>query len=191
MCKIIGRIDSQGSVFIYKNDRSGVIAWNDVKKMYRTDGEIRGEWHTCKNDFLERLKVWNANIDPQNAFLCVYAHMGKNGINCVGGMTPSVVTWSEFADALPQGVQYLWLVGCNSRECMNAWSQLTPPVHHRLLVTSKSKYWRPFLHTFVAEISIKNITFDDRMSAMIAKMQPDLAKYTQYFTATKDGFILN
>ena len=92
MCKTIGQVDWQGAAFIYKNDTSGPAAWADVNGISNSHGGIRGEWHTCKTNFLAGLKAWNANTDPSNAFLCIYAHMGAPGLNCVGSMTPSAVT---------------------------------------------------------------------------------------------------
>jgi len=189
MCNPIGQTDWQGAVFIYKNDKSGPAAWADVNAIYTSHGGIRGEWHTCKTEFLAGLKAWNVGIDPVNAFLCIYAHMGVPGLNSVGSMTPSAVTWQELANALPHGVQYLWLAGCKSKECLKAWTPLTAPVRHRLLATTESKYWQPLLRVFAAEISITKITFDDQMSAKIAEMEPELSQHTQYFRPTPSGFV--
>ena len=189
MCNVIGQIDWQGAAFVYKNDKSGPVAWSDVNAINAAHGGIRGEWHTCKSEFLNGLRTWNQAIDPANAYLCIYAHMGTPGINCVNSMTPSAITWHELASALPRGVHCLWLVGCKSNECLKAWSPLTSPVRHRLLATTESKYWQPLLRVFAAEISIKKITFDDQMSAKIAQMAPTLAKHTQCFKPSKKVFV--
>jgi hypothetical protein len=189
MRKIVGNTDYQGAVFVYKNDGTEQLAWADVNAINTTHGGIRGELHTDKTHFINGLKTWNTSVDPINAFLCIYAHMGTPGLNCVAGMTPSAVTWQELADALPKGVQYLWLVGCDSQECMKTWSPLSSPVRHRLLATSKDECWKPLLRVFAAEISINNITCDDKMTTLIAGLEPDLSKHTHYFKPQAKGFV--
>jgi len=193
MCKVVGDSDCQAAVFVYKNDCSGPSAWTDVKAINASPRSIRGEWHTRKSHLLSGLRKWNESVDPENAFLCVYAHMGESGLNCVRPVTPSAVTWEvtwqELADELPRGVQYLWLLGCESQECMKSWSPLGSPVRHRLLVTTESKYWQPLLKVFAAEISLEQIAFDDQMSAKIAQAEPELSKHTRYFRPQPTGFV--
>lgn len=186
--KTIGDADCQGAVFVYKDDKTKDTAWADVERINAEHGGIRGELHTQKDEFLRGLRSWESAVDPSNAFLCIYAHMGSSGINCVGQQDARLVSWAELADALPGGVECLWLVGCDSQECMKSWSPLSGPVRHILLATSESKPWRPLLKCFAAEISMKRIRFYDEMPDYLERESPELAKYTAYFRPTSGGF---
>jgi hypothetical protein len=187
--KVVGDITCQGAVFIYKADDTAGKAWDDVEEIYKSSGAIRGELHDTKSPLLAGLKEWNEAVDPSNAFLCLYAHMGRLGINCFGESTPNVVTWRELQTALPRGVELLWLVGCNSQECLQQWNSVAMPVRHLLLATSESKPWRPLLKCFAAEIDIKHIRFYDEMPSYLASVQPELAGYTEYFRPSQNGFV--
>lgn len=184
----MGNINSQGAVFIYKDDNTVDKAWKTVRDIDVSERGIRGELHNSKTDFLEAIITWNQSVDPDNAYLCIYAHMGAPGLNCVSDRPAAIVSWDELADALPKGVAYLWLVGCESKECLNAWDPLKIPVRHRLLVTKSSIYWGPLIKFFALELSIDPITYDDQMAEKIANISKGLEKDTQYFTRSHNGF---
>jgi hypothetical protein len=185
--KVIGDLTCQGAVFVYKADNTATKAWSDVEEINKSNGAIRGELHEDKAELLSGLRTWNEAVDASNAFLCFYAHMGPTGINCIGGNPPTRVAWQELQMALPRGVELLWLVGCKSQECLQQWNSLATPVRHLLLATSESRPWRPLLRCFAAEIDIKHIRFYDEMPAYLASVEPELAKYTEYFRRSENG----
>jgi hypothetical protein len=178
----IGSCHNQAAIFIYKSDSTVSRAWEIVNTTFAQEGPIRGEWHQSRGQFLNALKSWNETIgDPSNAFLCIYAHAGKSGIvPCRDGQSERV-TWDQLAHALPRGVQYLWLVGCKTEQCLKAWSPMHVPVKHRLLATTEPKRFVELVSCFRDEISLSNIAFDDEMLDRIRKHQPVLAKCTMYF----------
>ena len=186
--KTIGELGYQGAVFIYKDDTTATSAWTDAKKIHTSHGGIRGELHDDKSQFLAGLKAWSESVDPSNAFLCIYAHMGVPGINCISGQAATRVTWEELADAISDGVELLWLVGCRSQECLKKWTPLASPIRHLLLATSESKPWRPLLKCFAAEINIKHIRYYDEMPNYLVKASSELGKLTTYFRPTAKGF---
>lgn len=186
--KTIGELGYQGAVFIYKDDSSVAAAWADAKNIHATHGGIRAEHHNDKSKFLAGLEAWSKSVDPSNAFLCLYAHMGSPGINCISGKAETRVTWVELAKSLAKGVELIWLVGCKSEECLKTWTPLASPVRHLLLATSASKPWRPLLKCFAAEIDIKVIRYYDEMPGYLSQAEPELGKLTTYFKPTPKGF---
>ncbi len=183
--KTIGDVRCQAAVFIYKDDGTGEKLWPELMKMHERQGGIRGEWHTKRDEFLADLKVWNDSVDSANSFLCIYSHAGRLGVNCRGGEESTRIAWMELAEALVKPVQYLWLLGCKTQECMKSWDPLHGPVGHLLLATSESTDWGPFLTYFEYEIDVNNIAFDNEMPIILNEKYPDLAKHTNYF---KPGF---
>lgn len=181
MPKTFGDNACQAAVFVYKNDKTKDLAWSDALEISEEAGDIRAERHEEKGLFLAALKRWNKRVEPSNAFLCIYAHMGKPGLNAIPGQASTRVTWNELASALPNGVAYLWLVGCRSQLAITAGTPLISVVHHRLLVTSKSKPWRPLLECFRHEISMDSIAFDDEMPQRIREDVPALADAVFYY----------
>lgn len=178
----VGSCNNQAAIFIYKSDPTVSSAWETVKTISAQEGPIRGEWHQSRGQFLDALKCWNETIgDPSNAFLCIYAHAGKSGIVPSLHRQSERVTWGELAHALPRGVQYLWLIGCKTEQCVKAWAPMHVPVKHRLLATTESKCFVELVSCFAHEISLNNIAFDDEMPGRIRKCQPRLAKATAYF----------
>jgi hypothetical protein len=182
---IIGDRLCQAAVFIYKDDGTAEKLWPELVKMHERQGGIRGEWHTQRGEFLAALTAWNSSVDPANSFLCIYSHAGSPGVNCRSGEKSTRIAWSELAKALINRVQYLWLLGCKTQECMKFWDPLHGPVGHLLLATSESRDWGPFLTYFENEIDVNHIAFDDEMPTILNKKYPDLAKHTDYF---KPGF---
>jgi hypothetical protein len=150
--KRIGKRTFQAAMFIYKDDSTGPGIWSEVRKIHKTHGHICGEWHTKKRAFLNGLRDWNRRTDPTNAFLCVYAHAGKQGLNCIGGIDRRLVSWEELGETLRYPIQYLWLVGCRTRECVKVWHPLHGPIRHLLLATSKSAPFAPLVKCFADEI---------------------------------------
>ena len=189
MMKIVGERAHQGAVFVYKDDGTESAAWADVEEMVHTShGPIRGELHSNKQELLTGLKTWNEAVDPSNAHLCIYSHMGAPGIGCAPKNSSAIVTWLELQTALPLGVATLWLLGCNSQECLGYWNDLAKPVRNVLLATSGSKCWLPFLKRFAAEIDMENVRPYDEMPVYLARVEPELSKHIQYFRPSGNGF---
>lgn len=179
---VVGDLSFQAAVFVYKNDASVPFAEVDIRTMNESEGGIRGELHSDKQIFLKALTDWNRKIDPRNAFLCIYSHAGSPGIAPIDKPEKSqIISWLEFADALPHGVQYLWLLGCRTEQAVKTWEPLGGPVRHRLLATDSKKYWEPFLKFFAHEISIDPIITDDEMEELLTKKYKGLASHTKYF----------
>jgi len=180
---IVGNPSSQAAVFVYKDDGSVSQAAADIRSIHGKEGGIRGEVHSDKQAFLTALNNWNSGVDCNNSFLCIYSHAGSPGIAPVRKPSKSqVISWSELANALPHGLQYLWLLGCKTEQAVKAWEPLGGPVRHRLLATDSTEPWEPFLEFFADEISIDPITMDDEMERRLAKRSPELAKHTKYFS---------
>ncbi|NLF15989.1 MAG: hypothetical protein GX595_01865 [Lentisphaerae bacterium] len=83
--KVIGQLEYQGAVFVYKADGTEAEAWQCVQAIHKDHGGIRGELHCDKADFLAGLRAWNEATDPASGFLCIHAHMGAPGVNCISG----------------------------------------------------------------------------------------------------------
>lgn len=179
---IVGDLTSQAAVFVYKDDDSVTDAAADIRRMHASQGGIRGEIHADKQAFWDALTKWNSEAEPANAFLCIYSHAGDPGIAPTSDDASRIISWTELADALPRGVQYLWLLGCETQKALNAWKALGGPVRHRLLATDSEVYWQPFLQFFAHEISIDPVTADDEMEERLAKSSPELAEHTKYFS---------
>jgi len=181
--RTIGRVQYNAAVFVYKQDGTEADCWRDIRHM-RNDGHfIRGEVHDDKEVFLNGLTKWNRRLeDPANSFLCIYAHMGPLGINSFRRRAATRITWDELADCVPQGVALLWLLGCNSTECMASWQGFTHPVRHILLATIESMPFQPLLKVFAEEIDMDNITPFNEMPQRVRQANPALGRHTRYFT---------
>ena len=184
---VIGDLDCQAAVFVYKDDDSKDKAWEAVVGI-EAGQPIRGEHHTDKDDFLAAISAWASNVDPDNAFLCIYAHMGDPGIAPVGEDDGRIITWEELETVLGDGVHLLWLIGCKSEASMGVWNTSARPVRGFLLATSESQPWRPFIQFFADEISMDHIRPYDEMPAHLLKEAPDLAKLTKYYKPSENGF---
>ena len=157
MHAISGNLACQVAAFVYKDDQTAIGAWRDVQQI----SDIRGEIHDSRASFLSALKAWNdrPELNPDNAFLGIYAHMGSPGISPKSGLDPTfnpadVISWSDLAAALPLGVSTCWLVGCSSVEVTAVWDPVAGPVLRRLLVTQEGNRWLPLLKHFAVEIGI-------------------------------------
>ncbi len=181
---IVGTKDLPAAVFIYKGDQSVTDAWNSVIEIAGQEGSIRGELHNSKASFLRGLTAWNSSVDPAaDSFLCIYSHAGKAGIAPSGGSPlGDLVKWDELADALPRGVRYLWLLGCGTDYAQDVWETRAEPVAHRVLSTSESAYWQPFLKFFAREISTDDIAFTNELMERLRTDAPLLASKTTYST---------
>lgn len=179
--KRIGPPKCQGAVFVYKDDNTRTDAENVLKNFNATFPiPITGELHTNKIEFLGSLKDWNISCDPTNAFLCVYAHMGEPGISCVDHDDGRVITWDEIALTLPEQVQVLWLVGCESQYAMSIWSLGVNPVREFLVATTKSKYFLPLVPLFRYEISMYPVFGFDEMPVVLDYLDRDISSVTEY-----------
>lgn len=182
-----GILTCQAAAFIYKADASAQKAWNDIESIK----DIRRELHGSKTSLLDALKAWNIqpHLDPDNSFLAIYAHMGEPGIAPVGSGDPAdVISWSELASALPRGVTYGWLIGCNSEHALKHWPAPTGPVRLRLLVTDVSEYWGPLLRHFHEEISLDPIRFPEEMPELLKTLEPSLGGHLEYYESTSGGW---
>jgi hypothetical protein len=127
--KIIGTLVCQAAVFVYKDDPTVEKSLEDLQNMNEHQGGIRGEIHGGKESFLSGLTTWHRQVDPSNSFLCIYAHSDKDGITSFQD-TPKelldvlMIRWPELAAHLDRGVQYLWLIGCETQFVLNHWRQL-------------------------------------------------------------------
>jgi len=188
--KILGDVTCQAALFVYKDDGSENAAWNSVCGTYQQEGPVRGELHNKKPAFLDGLRTWNEGVKPTNSYLAIYAHMGKSGLGCVRNDPAREVTWQELANALPNGVAILWLIGCNSQECKTAWAPLVGPVLGHLLVTTATKYWQPFLTCFNMAISLDPIVLHADIPSEVKRSSPKLGQNTEYYRvdAQKRGF---
>ena len=183
MSFVLGDHDCQASVFIFKDDDSVAEAQDQSRAIIDKGQPIRIEQHRTKADFLSGLSKWNGQDDSDslNAFLCVYAHMGAPGLAPRQAAGEDLTSWNELAEALPKGVELLWLLGCNSDECISSWNPLVSPVHSMLLVTSEKKYFASMIKAFAHEICMSPITQYDEMPALLKQKYPDLAQHTKYF----------
>jgi hypothetical protein len=188
---VVGSLHCQAAIFCYKADSTVDALKDDLNTMVGNVGQIRGEIHREKTRFLEALKEWNKQSDPQGAFLCIYAHAGGPGIAPIGGeefrSNPNrdslLVTWDELAHAIPFGVACLWLLGCRTEQALKNWESLRSPVLRRLLATNEKFSWRPFVKWFAAEIGFNPIVYYDEMVPLLLQKTPELAGHTQYFGA--------
>jgi hypothetical protein len=180
--KTLGERKHQAAIFIYKNDGSETRIWPEVEKVFRKEGKICAELHDSKPQLLNALMEWNVTTDPTNSFLFINSHAGEPGICCTSdGAEQNLISWKELASHLPKGVQYLWLMGCNTQECMNGWHNLSKPVLHRLLATTgEESFGLAFVPLFAAEISL-TIMYDDETCKFLQQQQPELAKLTKIF----------
>jgi hypothetical protein len=183
---ILGAQGLPAAVFIYKNDESVAAAWDSVQEIATREGAIRGELHHSKASFLQALKAWNLSVDSVDSFLCIYCHAGERGIAPLN--TPDrrdIIQWDELADALPHGVRYLWLLGCETDHSHNAWAERSEPIAHHCLSTVASAYWQPFIEFFAREISVEEILSQDELMARLKAEEPLLASKTQYSSNVK------
>lgn len=183
---VIGAEELPAAVFIYKGDGSTAAAWHSVEVIADHEGWVRGELHHSKAPFLQALETWNLLVDPVDSFLCIYSHAGENGIAPVQRPNASdVVQWDELADALPRGVRYLWLLGCETDHAHIAWAERPVPVAHHCLSTLASVNWQPFIEFFAREISVEEILSPDELMARLSADNPVLASSTHYSTNAK------
>jgi hypothetical protein len=156
----------QAAMFVLKDDGpKKERAWQNAAGIKN----IRAEQHTTKDTFLASLAAWNAAVDPENAFLAVYAHMGKPGM----APTPKgpLVTWEAFSRALPRRVHTLWLAGCSSAEVLAPWSApKDSPVMGTMLVTTTKKNWLPLVRLFEQEVDLDDIKFFDEMKKVVTEL---------------------
>lgn len=179
-----GDLDCQGAVFIYKNDNSQSLAWEDARNL---GDHLRVELHKTKPAFLAGLTNWNRSIDPENGFLAIYAHMGDPGMApTTNGAANEIVTWADLSGALARRVHTVWLIGCHSQSATLLWQ--TPkvsPVLGTLLVTSESEHWLPLLEQFQKEVGrrwLGAIPFDEMEMAVRAAI-PAHAEHIHYYDA--------
>lgn len=187
-----GEEGCHAGVFIYKNDSRVEQA---IKSMQAIGNKqmIRGELHKSKEGFASGLGTWNNQLKDDNAFLCIYAHMGSVGINCYGTTDVPVevrnvsgISWEELSSYLPKKIEMIWLLGCKSKNVLAKWQDYCPAKY--LFVTFESENYVDFLELFAAEITFNPITPYDEMPEYLAKHSPELAKHTEYYICTKEGY---
>lgn len=188
MKQVFGDRDCQAAVFVYKDDNTRVPASAELQKLSKT-GSVRAELHDNKRQFLTGLRKWGRHVDPQNAFLCVYAHMDDTGICCVDFDDGRLITWQRLAQALPRRVEVLWLVGCDSRQAIAVWSKSMNPVRRFLVATSASVHFLPLVPIFRYEISIDPLFYFDEMPTVLKHKQPALARVSSYHEVVRKKFV--
>lgn len=186
--KKIGTPGCQGAIFVYKDDPTAADAERELLRL-NSNFPVTGEIHSNPDELRQGLLDWNQSIEPENAFLCIYAHMGKPGISCVGEDGGGrIVTWEEIASALPKRVEVLWLVGCTSQYSMDVWIEGKNPVLKYLVATSKSEYFLPLVPLFRYEISINPVFYFDEMPLVLEYKDQNISSITEYHERTGDGF---
>jgi len=192
MHAISGNLTCQVAAFVYKDDQTAIGAWRDVQQI----SDIRGEIHDSRASFLSVLKAWNdrPELNPDNAFLGIYAHMGSPGISPKSGLDPTfnpadVISWSDLAAALPLGVSTCWLVGCSSVEVTAVWDPVAGPVLRRLLVTQEGNRWLPLLKHFAVEIGMDPITYPEEMPKRLLELLPTIGRDITYYELGPGGWV--
>jgi hypothetical protein len=186
---VIGEVHCQAAVFCYKADATVERLMADLAAIAGSPPTLRGEIGSDKAAFLDSLRSWNDTCDSKGAFLCLYAHAGDTGIAPIGGdeyrehpnKSSLLISWPELVGALPQGVAYLWVLGCNTERALPKLKALKGIVHRRLLLTDSSEPWRPFIKLFAEEVSLDPIRYTSEMPAVMRERQPELAAHTRYF----------
>lgn len=187
--RVIGNVDGRcpAAVLVYKADGTEVQAESEIGRLQKKV-RVGGEVHDAKQSFLNSLAQWNGAVDPGNAFLCIYSHMGAAGLCCVKNDPQRLVTWSEVAQALERRVEVVWLVGCHSREAVPSWSGTANPVLHFLAATSDSKYFLPLVPVFGYEISFTPSFAFVEMPAIIRQIDSKMADVTDYLEVVNGQF---
>src|SRR6201999_2216935 len=112
--------------------------------------------------------------------LCIYAHSGREGLAPEYPAHPAdVVSWQVLQAALPKGVRYLWLVGCESSESLKVWGEMAPS--RRILATRRRVSYRNLVSFFELEIQLDDIVFDDEMLARIEEKCPEFKGDIAYY----------
>jgi hypothetical protein len=178
----VGDPDCAGAIFIYKQDDSiakALAAAAEVARQHKvnvayTDAEkarlvsVLGYDPTDSNgrfvyvvhadtkaDLLCELAAWLSRVDNNAAALMVYSHGGSRGINRKTGDAVHRVTWQELSESLPGGVSSLWLAGCRTRHCLDAWQEAdVAPVKSWLVCTHASESWLKMIPSFQLELSM-------------------------------------
>ncbi len=154
--KTIGELTCQAAVFVFKSDSTQNLSWTNAQRIEgdsKKEFDYRAELHETPLELCEALKRWTENVNPENAFLCINAHMGQGGIGPTGH--GPWVSWEELYEALTAKVYTLWLVGCTSRDVLAVWR--TPkesPVRGYMLVTDERENHQRLLLHFAREIAL-------------------------------------
>jgi hypothetical protein len=199
----VGNRKCQAAIFMYKNDNSVDKVKPEIERINTDQGKVPngcptdgicGEHHTDKEEFMGALGEWNSFVQPNNSFLCIYAHANEEGIlplfECtIEEYQKDLITWQELAEVLTKPVQYLWLLGCTTRRSMEVWSPINGPVSGLLLATSLDIHWGDFVRAFEDEISLDPIRSVNEMIEAMRDRYPNLAHHTQYFRSGKDGWL--
>lgn len=184
----IGTRACAAAIFLYLDDSQRNKVWRRIRRIGKKEGPICGERFREKNEFLAALKDWSENADSTNSYLCICAHAGKLGINSKPGVKASRIIWAELAKAIVRPIRYVWLVGCNTNECLNHWNPLRRTVGHLLMATD-DEATAALLRFFAREISINNVVFDGEMPELMEKRAPKLAAVTRFFQPKRNGFV--
>lgn len=171
-----GPEDAAAAMFIYKSDERVQAAWDAAEDVERRDREsgnrvlteqgrgqssnsfLRLERHRSKQSFLAALARWS---HPRKQFALIYSHGADTAWGAVG-IIPSiaapgdqVITWQELAEALGDGVDCLWLIGCRCSDAANVWGDR--PVRGWMLSCSGERDFGPLVEQFHLEISLASI----------------------------------
>jgi hypothetical protein len=200
----IGTRRCAAAIFMYKRDDSVEKVKPEIKRINDEQGRVPngpatdgicGEHHTNKAEFTAALREWNDNVQPGNAFLCIYAHADKEGI-CPfyeyfdrDERKAELITWAELAQLLKKPVQYLWLLGRTTQTAMKIWSSSAGPVSGLLLATGAEIKWDELVGCFEAEISLDPIRTAGEVIDFIRTKCPALSAHTDYFKPESQGWV--
>jgi hypothetical protein len=192
------------AIFMYKRDDSVEKVKPEIERINYEQGRVSngsatdgicGEHHTIKAEFTAALSEWNDNVQPGNAFLCIYAHADKQGI-CPfyeyfdqDERKAELITWVELGQLLRKPVQYLWLLGCTTEAAMAIWNPSASPVSGFLLATSAEIKWDELVGCFEAEISMDPVRTVDEVIDFIRTKCPTLSADAHYFKPQSRGWV--
>lgn len=192
-----------GAIFIYKKDDSvqdALDAAQQVAKEHYSRAEYTPEQKAriiklfgydptardgdfvyvvhadLKSELLAELTRWSRSVDPSNSALMIYTHSGPLGINRIGGDNDHRVLWSELSAALSCGVSSLWLVGCKSKACLDAWASDGGPARNWMACTATKEYWKKLIPYFLDEISLE-VRMPEDVAARLQKEFNDTVEY--------------
>ncbi|MCR5382483.1 MAG: hypothetical protein K6G44_15975 [Lentisphaeria bacterium] len=140
-------------------------------------------------------KIENRKRENRNSFLCIYAHMGEDGMTNGYKDTDSGdeqiggdINWEELFINIKDYVSTLWLVGCNSHTFADKYiKKFKGGKLKTLLVTTDKKRWVELIRFFEKEYCMDAITFIDDILLDIFKENPDFAMNCKLYAQDENG----
>lgn len=130
----------------------------------------------------------------RNSFLCIYAHMGENGLSNGWEETDSndmklggTISWEELFVIIKDYVSTLWLAGCCSIAFVKKYvSQFRGGKLQSLLATTHNSCWLELIKHFKNAYCMDPITFTDEILLEIYKEKPELAVYCKLYVKNEN-----